>query len=195
MDALIFRETWALVSSPKGAIVGCRWVYILKYHLDGSEDRYKAKLVAKGYTQTYGVNFFETFSSIAHLNYIQILFSVAVNVEWLLFQLDIKNAFLYGDLKEKVHMGQPPWYVAQEENNVCRLRKAIYGLKKSSRAWLEKSSLVISDIGFARYHSDHSVFICHTKSGSVILAIYVGNILPTGRDSVSLAKTKKYLDH
>ena len=77
----------------------------MKYHLDGSEDRYKAKLVAKGYTQTYGVNFFETFSSIAHLNYIQILFSVAVNVEWLLFQLDIKNAFLYGDLKKKVIWG------------------------------------------------------------------------------------------
>jgi len=102
-----------LVSAPKSAIiVGCRWVYTMKYRPDGSVDRYKARLVAKGYIQTYDVDYFETFSTVARLNSIQILFSVAVNMKWSLFQLDVKDVFLYGDLKEKVYMEQPPGYVA-----------------------------------------------------------------------------------
>ena len=74
----------------------------MKYRPDGSVDRYKARLVAKRYTQTYGMDYFETFLPVARLNSIRILFFVAVNMEWPLFQLDVKNAFLYGDLKEQV---------------------------------------------------------------------------------------------
>jgi len=79
-------------------IVGCRWVFTLKYRPNESVDRYKAKLVAKGYTQAYGINYFETFSPIVKMNSITILFSIAVNLSWPLFQLNVKNAFLYGDL-------------------------------------------------------------------------------------------------
>jgi len=82
-------------------IVGCRWVFTLKYCPDGSVDRYKATLVAKGYTQTYVIDYFETFSPVARMNSIRILFSIAVNLSWPLFQLDVKNAFLYGDLQEE----------------------------------------------------------------------------------------------
>jgi len=114
-------------------------------------------------------------------------------MEWLLFQLDVKNAFLYGDLKEKVYMEQPLWYIAQEENTVCRLKKVIYGLKQSPRAWFEKFSMVISGIKFARCHSDHSVFVRRTKFGSIILTVYVDDILLTRSDSVALAETKEYL--
>jgi len=136
VDALISRGTWELVSAPKDIVMGCRWVYILKYRPDSSVDRYKARLIAKGYTQTYGVDYFETFSPVALLNSIRILFSVVVivNMEWLLFQLDVKNAFLYGDLKEQVYMKQPPGYIAQGENIICKLKKATYGLKQSPRA-------------------------------------------------------------
>jgi len=92
-------------------------------------DKYKAMLVAKGYTQTYDIDYFETFSPVVRMNSIRILFSIAVNLSWPLFQLDVKNAFLYGDLQEEVYMEQPPCYVAQEETKVCHLKKAIYGLK------------------------------------------------------------------
>ena len=88
-----------MVSPPNGAmVVDYRWVYTLKYRPNGSVDLCKARCVAKGYTQTYGVNDFET-SPIARLNSIRIMFSLVINMEWLLFQLDIKNIFLYGDLQ------------------------------------------------------------------------------------------------
>ena len=107
------RGTWKLVSAPTDAmIVGCCWVFTLKYRPDGSVDRYKARLVAKGYTQTYGIDCFETFSPVAGLSSIRISFSITVNLSWSLFQLDVKNIFLYGDLQEEVYMEQPPGYIA-----------------------------------------------------------------------------------
>jgi len=132
-------------------------------------DRYKAIYVAKSYTRTYGIDYFETFSLVARMNSIRIIFSFDVNLSWLMRQLDIKNAFLYGDLQEEMYIEQPPDYVAQRENKVCRIKKVIYDLKQSPRAWFEKSNITISGIGFHRCHSNHSVFIRHTKSGIVIL--------------------------
>ncbi|KAL0379315.1 UNVERIFIED_CONTAM: Retrovirus-related Pol polyprotein from transposon RE2 [Sesamum radiatum] len=124
MSALILRGTWELVEPPPDAdIVACRWVFTLKFWADGTLNRYKARLVAKGFTQTYGVDYFETFSPVARLNSIRVLFSLAVNFNWPIYQMDIKNAFLYGDLHETVYMEQPPGYVAQGERQrmVCKL--------------------------------------------------------------------------
>ena len=103
MSALQCRQTWDLVTLPVDAeIVSCHWVFTVKYNTNGTIDRYKARLVARGFTQTYGVDYFETFSPVACLNSIRILFSVAVNQHWPMYQLDVKNAFLYDDLIEEV---------------------------------------------------------------------------------------------
>ncbi|KAK4388463.1 Retrovirus-related Pol polyprotein from transposon RE2 [Sesamum angolense] len=116
MSALISRETWELVEVPPDTdVVAYRWVFTLKFRADGTLERYKARLVAKGFTQTYGVDYFETFSPVARLNSIRVLFSLAVNLKWTMYQMDIKNAFLYGDLNETVYMEQPSGYVAQGE--------------------------------------------------------------------------------
>ena len=119
-------------------MIGYRWVFPLKYRPDESVDRYKARLVAKSYTQTYGIDYFETFSPITRMNSIKILFSIAVNLPWLLFQLDVKSAFLYVDLQEEMYMEQPPGYVAQGETKVCRLKKTIYGLKQIETLTLQR---------------------------------------------------------
>ena len=100
----------------------------MKNKPDGIVDRYKPRLVARGFTLTYGVDYLETFSPVARLNSIYVLFSLAVNQHWQMFSLDVKNAFLYGDLDE-VFMEQPLEYAAQGEKIVCKLKKAIYGLK------------------------------------------------------------------
>ena len=102
--------------APTNVVVRCRWIYTLKFCPDGSMDRYKARLVAKDYTQTYGIDYFETFSPVGQMKSIRILFSVAINLSWPLIQMDVKNAFLYGYLQEEVYMEQPPGYVAQGKN-------------------------------------------------------------------------------
>ena len=133
MDALILRQTWDRVPTSSGLhIVGCRQVFTIKYRSDGTVTKYKARLVICGFTQTYGVDYIKTFP-MARLNFIRILFALVINHQWSMFQLDVKNSFLYGDLEE-VYMKQPPEFVAQGENIVYKLKKVIYCPKRSPQA-------------------------------------------------------------
>ena len=127
--------TWEIVQNPEDKlVVGCKWVFTIKYKSDRSVEHYKARLVAKGFMQTYGIDFQETFAPIAKMNSIRVLLSLAVNLDWPLLQFDIKTAFLNGDLEEEVYMDLPPGFDA-DHGKVCRLRKSLYVLKQSQRAW------------------------------------------------------------
>ncbi|KAL0561216.1 hypothetical protein IC582_001638 [Cucumis melo] len=105
IEALEKNKTWEICALPKRhKNVGCKWVFSLKYKADGTLDRHKARLVAKGFTQTYGIDYSETFSLVAKLNIVIVLLYVVVNKDWPLYQLNVKNAFLNGDLVEEVYM-------------------------------------------------------------------------------------------
>ncbi|RVW15190.1 Retrovirus-related Pol polyprotein from transposon RE1 [Vitis vinifera] len=128
MAALHSNGTWDLVVLPSGkSTVGCRWVYAVKVGPDGQVDRLKARLVAKGYTQVYGSDYGDTFSPVAKIASVRLLLSMAAMCSWPLYQLDIKNVFLHGDLAEEVYMEQPPGFVAQGESGlVCRDHSVFY---------------------------------------------------------------------
>lgn len=195
LQALDENNTWTVVKLPEGKKpVGCKWVYKIKFRSDGSIERHKARLVAKGFTQTYGVDYKETFAPVAKMNTIRVLLSIAVNYDWPLYQMDVKNAFLHGDLKEEVYMNIPPGHPQEnQEGFVCKLNKALYGLKQSPRAWYSKLSSVLEATGFKRSNADSSLFIKDGSFGKLVVLIYVDDLIITGTNNAEISKLKFFL--
>ncbi|KAM7494627.1 hypothetical protein LguiB_029236 [Lonicera macranthoides] len=137
ISALNKNSTWDLVPKPKDAeLVTCKWVYKLKMKANGTIDRYKARLVAHGFSQQYGLDCEETFSPVAKMVTVRTIISLAANIGWKLWQLDVKNAFLYGELDRDIFMEQPQGFIYKDfPNHVCRLKKALYYLKQAPSAW------------------------------------------------------------
>lgn len=196
VQALVKNGTWEVTTIPKGkTTVGCKWIFTVKCNADGSINRYKARLVAKGFTQSYGVDYEETFAPVAKLNSVRVLLSLAVNLDWPLHQLDIKNAFLNGELEEEVYMKIPPGLESPSNSNmVCRLRKSLYGLKQSPRAWFDRLTKVVKQDGFVQCQADHTMFVKHSVDGKIALFIvYVDDIVITGDDYDQINHLKNLL--
>ncbi|WRX19899.1 Reverse transcriptase [Theobroma cacao] len=195
MVALDSNGTWDLVDLLVGKkAIGCKWVFAVKVKPDGSVARLKARLVAKRYAQTYGVDYFDTFSLVAKLTSVRLFMSMAATYDWPLHQLDIKNAFLHGDLQEEVYMEQPPEFVTQGEyGKVYHLRKSLYGLKQSLRAWFDKFSEPVQELGMKKSKCDHSVFYRQSEVGIILLLVYVDDIVITGSDTASIQSLKSFL--
>jgi Reverse transcriptase (RNA-dependent DNA polymerase) len=165
-----------------------------KTYPEGKVDRFKTRLVAKGYTQTYGVDYEETFAPIVKMNIVRTLISCAVNSGWDLCQLDVKNVFLHGDLKEEVYMEIPPGFQNEQlKGNVCRLKRSLYGLKQSPRAWFDRFSMAMKKIGYQQSNADHTMFIQRKGEKICILVVYVDDIVLTGNDSVEMKRLKASL--
>jgi hypothetical protein len=169
-------------------------VYTIKQNPDGKVDRYKARLVAKGYTQKYGVDYEETFAPVAKMNTIRTLISCAVNLDWHLHQLDVKNAFLHGDLHEEVYMHIPPGFAtAKTEGKVLKLHRSLYGLKQSPRAWFDRFRKAVLKLSYKQSNADHTLF--YKKKGNMltILIVYVDDIVITGNDIAGIEELKQQL--
>ena len=190
MRALEKNETWDEVDLPRGkTTVGCKWVFTVKYNSNGSLERYKARFVAKGFTQTYGIDYSETFSPVAKLNTVRVLLSIAVNLDWPLHQLDVKNAFLNGELAEEAYMDAPPGFSERFGSSVCRLKRSLYGLKRSPRGWFERFAKFVKGQGFTQGQADHTLFMKISSEGKiVVLIVYVDDIILTGDDFEEMSK-------
>ena len=200
IQALEKNRTWEITDLPRGKKpVGCKWIFKVKYKADGNVDKYKARLVAKGFTQSYGIDYEETFAPVAKLNTVRVLLSLAANLDWPLHQLDVKNAFLNGNLEEEVYMDIPTGMkMTWNSNQVCRLRKSLYGLKQSPRAWFERFTEAVKGYGFSQCQADHTLFVKHSPEGKLaIIIVYVDDIILTGDheeeiDSLKVSLTKEF---
>ena len=195
MDALNDNDTYDLVQLLAGKkAIGCCWVFAVKINLDDSVVRLKAHLVAKGYAQTYVVDYSDTFSSVGKMTYVRLFISLAATHGWDLHKLDINNAFLHGDLSQEVYMEQPPRFVAQGGiSRVCRLCISLYGLKHIPRAWFYKFSQVIEKFGMQKSKYDHFVFYKNFEAGIILLVVYVDNIFISGSDVAGISSLKSFL--
>ena len=176
-------------------MVRCKWVFIIKVRLDASIERYKARLVAKGFTQTYGIDYTETFAPVAKLNTIRVLLSLATNLDWPLYQLDVKNGFFNGELEEEVYTRLPPNFEEDKKSKiVCKLKKSLYGLKQSPFAWFERFSKVIKSHGYSQGQTDHTLFVKHSSNKRVTVPIvYVDDIILTGDDFNEMEEIKRLM--
>jgi hypothetical protein len=141
-----------------------------------------------------GIDYDETFAPMAKMNTVRTLISCATNFRWPLHQLDVKNAFLHGDLQEEVYMEISPGFsTPRTSKKVCRLRKSLYDLKQSPWAWFDRFRRVVCRMRYKQFNEDHTVFYRHSNSQITILAVYVDDIIITGDDEVEISRLKDNL--
>lgn len=202
LAALEANNTWEVQPLPHGKkIVGCKWLFKVKYLANGEVDRYKARLAVKGFTQTEGLDYFDTFAPVAKISTLRILLALAIKHCWFLKQLDVTNAFLHGILYEEVYMALPPGYIPSSELQarfpgqllVFKLIKSIYGLKQAPRQWFLALSTALIKFGFVQLISDSSLFRFQQGNSVTYLLIYVDDMVLFGNDSKLLDEIVVFL--
>jgi hypothetical protein len=180
------NNTWELHDLPKGQkTIGVKWVYKTKLKENSDVDKHKARLVAKGYKQEFGVDYKEVFAPVARHYTIRLVIALVAQNSWPIFQLDVKLAFLLGDLKEKVFIDQPPGYMKLgNEHKVYKLKKALYGLKQPPRAWYNRIETYFLKEGYNKCLYEHTLFIKIEDGGKMlIVSLYVDDLIYTGNNT------------
>ncbi|GJY60479.1 retrovirus-related pol polyprotein from transposon TNT 1-94 [Tanacetum coccineum] len=178
-NQFIINDVWELVPNPKNmTIIGTKWVYKNKLDENGIVSRNKARLVTEGYNQQEGINYDETYAPVARLESIRILLAYACALDFRLFQMDVKSAFLNGFINEEVYVAQPPGFIDfAKPNHVYRLKKALYGLKQAPKAWYDRFKAFLIKHDYAIGMVDNTLFTKKKDSNIIIVQIYVDDII------------------
>uniref|UniRef100_A0A2N9GCP6 Uncharacterized protein n=1 Tax=Fagus sylvatica TaxID=28930 RepID=A0A2N9GCP6_FAGSY len=195
MNSILSNNTWVLVDLPPSSnTIGCKWVFRRKYRTDGTIQTFKTRLVAKGFRQREGIYYFDTYAPVARITSIRVLIALASIYKLVVHQMDVKTAFLNGDLDEEVYMDQLEGFVLPgNEKKVCKLVKSLYGLKQAPKQWHEKFDTVILANGFKHNGADKCVYSKFTSEYGVIVCLYVDDMLFFGTNMLGVCETKKYL--
>ena len=187
LDALRKRGVFDLVERPKGKrVVKNRWVFDIK-----SDGRKKARLVARGYSQVEGIDYDKIFSPVVRYETVRLVLALAALEGYHLSGLDVRNAYLYGDLEEEIYMDQPDGFVAKgKEHMVLRLRKALYGLKQAGLTWWRTLSKSMAELGFKRLKSDAGVYVKYDGKDRIIVVVYVDDAIFAGRNKAKVLRAK-----
>ena len=194
MQSLEENQTFTLTKLPEGRkTVGGRWVYSIKEDNDGRE-QYKARFVAKGYSQRAGIDYGETFSPTANLTSVRVVMQKAAQENLILHQMDVKTAYLHAPIDRDIYMDQPEGYEKVGENLVCKLEKSLYGLKQSGRNWNEMLHKCLINDNFTQNPADHCVYTKESKqAGKVIIVIWVDDLIIAANNTRSLEQVKAML--
>ncbi|GJZ22328.1 retrotransposon protein, putative, ty1-copia subclass [Tanacetum coccineum] len=194
MDSLRKNKTWELVDPPAGQkLVSSKWLYKIKEGIEGvQKPRYKARLVARGFTQRAGIDYNEVFSPVVRHTSIRVILALTACKDYELEQLDVKTAFLHGNLEEVIYMRQPPGY--EQGNKVCLLKKSLYGLKQSPRQWYRRFDEYMLSNGFKRSRYDSCVYYKSYAPGEYIyLLLYVDDMLIACKSKAEIGSAKSLL--
>jgi hypothetical protein len=187
------NRAWEIVDTPKGGtVVKCKWVLKKKCDSDNNV-RYRARLVAKGCTQKYGVDYEETFSPVVRHTTLRLLFALSVQLDLDVIHLDVKTAFLNGDLDETIYMQKPAGFVCSDPNKVLKLNKAIYGLKQASRAWHKKVDSCMLTDGYKRSDIEPCLYTKIVGNNKTMVTLYVDDFLIFSNDQEELKHLKAML--
>lgn len=191
------NSTWELTDLPAEArTIEVKWIFKTKLNEKGEVEKYKARLVEKGYSQRKGVDYTEVFAPVARWDTIRMVIALAAQKGWNIYQLDVKSAFLHGELSEAVFVEQPQGYVRNgEETKVYRLKKALYGLKQAPRAWYSRIEAYFINEGFERCPYEHTLFVKLSEGGNIlIVCLYVDDLIFTGSDEKMFKEFKKSME-
>ena len=198
MTSMSHNKVWSLVDFPYGCrLIGCKWVFKTKCYAKGQVERYKARLVVKGYSQREGIDFKETFCPVSIKVSLYIIMAIMAHFDFELHRMDVRTSFLNGDLVEDVCISQPTGFEeVGEENMVCKLQKSIYGLKHASRQWYLKFDEVVTAIGFKENIVDQCIYMKVNGSKYIFLVLHIDDILLVANDTNFLVETKQlYFSH
>lgn len=192
-SSLIKNKTWSICDLPKGRKpVSCKWVFKLKRKSNGDIDKYKARLVARGFSQSAGFDYNETYAPTLKLTTLRILLSIAIQNDMNIHQMDVKGAFLNGELSENIYMELPEGF--KNGNKVCKLNKALYGLKQASRTWNDRFNQFMLKIGFIRCISDQCIYIKGENDVKCFVLLYVDDLLIISSESKRINTIKNLLE-
>ena len=196
MDSIMGNNTWILSDLPPGCKpLGCKWIFKKKMKVDGTIDKFKARLVIQGFKQREGIDFSDTYAPVARISSIRLLIALAAINYLVIHEMDVKTAFLNGILEEEVYMKQPEDFVMSgNEHKVCKLIKSLYGLKQAPKQWHQRFDEVVLSNGFMLNQSDKCLYSKFDESGNgVIICLYVDDMLIFGTDLRQVELTKAFL--
>ncbi|GKD12940.1 retrovirus-related pol polyprotein from transposon TNT 1-94 [Tanacetum coccineum] len=195
LTALERNHTWNVTSLPKGhKLITSKWVYKIKYKPDGKVDKFKARLVVRGFNQKEGLDHKHTFSPVAKLAIVRVLIAIAIAKQWSLHQLDINNAFLHGSIEEEIYMLPPEGYTKASPGQVCKLNRSLYGLKQASRQWNHELIRFLVSLGFIQSKHDYFLFVKVKGEEFTVVLVYMDDMLITGNSTVEIQTLKQSLD-
>jgi len=185
-DSIIKNSVWEVIPRPVGmSVVGSRWIYKVKQVADGSVEKYKARFVARGFSQIEGINYDETFAPVMRYSSIRSILALLTQMGWHIHQMDVKNSFLNGVIEEEVYIEQPEGFdIFDSESHVCQLKRELYGMKQAPHAWYTRIDIYFTRFGFTKSEADANLYQIVVEGKLLIIVLYVDDLILTGDEQL-----------